>query len=153
MTGSLRRCRKTRQNPKNLVICARTREMTPSNHFEVVRRRRRSRRTGDNIAFWPPKATAKAGQHRLPGGQEVFGPGVLRLGSVTDPRFESHTTLQVSECILEYECNGQKNLGESPPRKVNSSEKVPREVRGSRVRGVLPPSRRKSHFLGVFPRK
>ena len=127
--------------------------MPSLNPVEFSRRRLWHRRKQPQVRFGPSSIMCQAGQHRLPGGQEVFGPGVLRLGSVTDPRFESHTTLQVSECILEYECNGQKNLGESPPRKVNSSEKVPREVRGSRVRGVLPPSRGKFHFFATFSAK
>ena len=50
----------------------------------------------------------QAGQHRLPGGQEVLGPGVLGPGGVTDPRFESHTTLLVATHILEYESDGGK---------------------------------------------
>ena len=51
---------------------------------------------------------AKAGQHRLPGGQDCLGPGVLGLGCRSGPRFESDVTLQVGECILEYESDGGK---------------------------------------------
>ena len=43
---------------------------------------------------------SKAGQHRLPGGQEAEGQGGQGPGSVEGSRFESCVTLQVSECIL-----------------------------------------------------
>ena len=138
---------------KNLFIANISREKCVRISFKSLRRRRRSRRTKDNPTFWASESMAKAGQHRLPGGREVFGPGVLRPGRMDQSRFESDVTLQVRMYILEYECNGQKNLGESPPRKVNSSGKLPREVRGSRVRGVLPPSRGNFAFFGQFSAK
>ena len=51
----------------------------------------------------PPNAMRKAGQHRLPGGQERLRPGVLGLGGKSGPRFESEVTLQVRMYILGYE--------------------------------------------------
>ena len=118
--------------------------------FKSVRRRRRSRRTEGCLGFWPPKSLAKAGQHRLPGGREVFRPGVLRPGRMDQSRFESHTTLQVTMFILGYELTGGKKSRRISPRTWNFSEKVP--PRGARVGAgrFLAPPRGKFRFFASF---
>ena len=53
------------------------------------------------VSFGPPNVMSKAGQHRLPGGQDAEGPGVLGLCNVEGSRFESDVTLQVTMFILD----------------------------------------------------
>ena len=125
---------------KNLFICARKREKGVRISFKFLRRRPRRRRKMPQPTLGPPNAMRQAGQHRLPGGRDAEGQGVLGLGSLEGSRFESHTTLLVATHILCYESDGQKNLGESPPRKMNLSGKVP--PRGARVGA--------GRLLGVF---
>ena len=100
---------------KNLIIRARTREMGTQISVKSLRRRLWRRRSRGQSTFWPPNVLAKAGQHRLPGGQEAKGPGVFGPGSVEGSRFESHTTLHVTMFILYCESDGGKSLVESPP--------------------------------------
>lgn len=95
----------------------------------------------------------QAGQHRLPGGQDAEGPGVLGLGGRSGPRFESEVTLQVNTFILYCKETTWKNVGESPPLTGNSSGKVP--PRGARVGvgGDFSVFRGKFAFFGQFSEK
>ena len=68
--------------------------------FKLLRRRLWRRRILPKPTILARDMMRKAGQHRLPGGQERLRPGVLGPGGVTDPRFESGVTLQVRMHIL-----------------------------------------------------
>ena len=136
-------CRICAQNRKILSRSSISREMRSQISLEVVRRRRRSRRTRARTTIRPPKVIRQAGQHRLPGGQDCFRPGGSRLGMMDQSRFESHTTLQVTMFILGGEQHGGKKC-----RRISSPDwelfrKVTSE-RGASRRGAA---------FGRFPRK
>lgn len=128
---------------KNLIIRDISRENRAQISVISTRRRLRRLRARAKVSFGPPKNMRKAGQHRLPGGQDCFRPGGSRLGSISDPRFESRVTLHMGMHILGGEQHGGKKC-----RRISSPDwELSRE--GTSERGA---SRRGAAF-GRFPRK
>ena len=99
---------------KNLFRSNISREMGTQISVRFIRRRLWRRRILPTLRFGPSSIMCQAGQHSLPGGQDCLGPGVFRICNVNGSRFESDVTLQVSECILEYESDGGKRVANLP---------------------------------------
>ena len=138
---------------KNLFRSDISRENRAQISVISLRRRRRSRRTKGCLGFWPPKSLAKAGQHRLPGGQDAEGPGRLCPGGVRGSRFESEVTLQVGECILGYELTGGKKCRRISSPDWELSRKVTSERGAGRRGAAFGASSRKISVFWAFSRK
>lgn len=143
-------CRICAQNRKIWARSGISREMRSQISLEVVRRRRRSRRTRARTTIRPPKVIRQAGQHRLPGGQDAKCPGVLGLGCISDLRFESRVTLHMGMHILGGEQHGGKKSRRISPRRMNFAESD--LARGARVGAgrLLGAFRGKFRFFASF---
>lgn len=136
---------------KNLFRSDISREKGAQISVISTRRRLRRLRARAKVSFGPPKNMRKAGQHRLPGGRDAEGPGVLGLGCRSGPRFESDVTLQVRMHILGYELTGGKKCRRISPRRRNFSGKVPTAGCAGRRGAAFGPFPRKiSLFWAIF---